>query len=421
MKSVQRALYGSVLAAILLAVCFAAFNYFGDYVGLPSSNLGKCGWARVGLDANGDGLFTYRDIFSGLVAIYINTVKLFAAVVSGSSVGQFLELNGPSCLSVTAHAMASLAIGLAYIAISSATLKLAKLAIAVRGSRPKKSSSPSPSNVRHFSMQEPLEGVWSLQLSLSLTTLLIVIVVGLFGSRNGNVAAQNSQPKTEAPKVEYKSREQIKSERSQAAALARSRRSNSDQPQRSASGAADQQFESRTTQSRQDRPESVVVPSQKARAADKQTQSNAARVEALRVEQQRQEQLAEAERQRQAQIAEADRQQANAARAEALRAAQQRQEQMAEAERQRQAQQIQADQARAAAVRRQFEARCNLDLVNAREQARARYQNQCKLSAAANANPFTAAASVLCTLSVDEKTEAYAQTVYQACMSGAPS
>jgi hypothetical protein len=420
MKSVHRALYGSVLAAILLAACFAAFNYFGDYVGLPTGNLGKCGWARVGLDANGDGVFTYRDIFSGLVAIYINTVKLFAAVVSGSSVGQFLELNGPSCLSVTAHVMASLAIGSAYVAMSSATLKLTKLVIAVRDSRLPKKSNPRP-NVHDFSMQEPLERVWSIQLSLSLTTLLIVILVGLFGSRNQNVAAQNSQPKTEAPKVEYKSREQIKSERSQAAALARSRRSNSDQPQRSASGAADQQFESRTTQSRQERPESVVVPLQKARVPDRQTQSNAARAEAVRAEQQRQEQLAEAQRLRQAQLDEADRQQANAARAEALRAAQQRQEQMAEAERQRQAQQLQADRARAAAVRRQFEVRCNLDLVNAREQARARYQDQCKLSSSANANPFTAAASVLCTLSVDEKTEAYAQTVYQACMSGAPN
>ena len=134
MKSVQRALYGSVLAAILLAACFAAFNFFGDYVGLPSSNLGKCGWARVGLDANGDGLFTYRDLFSWLVAIYINTVKLVAAVVSGSSVGQFLELNGPSCLSVTAHVIASLAIGSAYIVMSYAALKLAKLVIAIRDS-----------------------------------------------------------------------------------------------------------------------------------------------------------------------------------------------------------------------------------------------------------------------------------------------
>ena len=270
-------------------------------------------------------------------------------------------------------------------------------------------------------MQEPLEGVWSVQLSISLTTLLIVVLVGLFGSRNQNVAPQNSPTRADASKVEYKSREQIKSEKSQAAALVRSKRGNAEQPQRRASGTTDQPLESRTPQSRQDRPESAVVPLQKARAPDKQSQSNAARAEALRAEQQRQEQVAEAERQRQTQLAEADRQQANAARAEALRAAQQRQEQMAEAERQRQAQQIQADRARAAAVRRQFEARCNLDLVNAREQARARYQDQCKLSAAANANPFTAAASVLCTLSVDEKTEAYAQTVYQACMSGAPN
>ena len=75
-----------------------------------------------------------------------------------------------------------------------------------------------------------------------------------------------------------------------------------------------------------------------------------------------------------------------------------------------------------AAVRRQFEARCNLDLVNAREQAKARYQAQCEDNA--NKAPdtgVTRAAALFCVLAVDKKAEAYAHTVYKACMSGAPN
>ena len=410
MRSVQKALYGSLVAVILLAACFSAFNYLGDYVGQPSSNLSKCGWTRVGLDANGDGLFTYRDLFSWLVAIYVNTVKQFSAVISGSSVGQFLEVHSTACLSATLHGIASLAIGSAYIAMSYVTLKLTKFVIAVRDSRLSKKSK-SASNVHHFSMRGPLEGVWAVQLPLSLTTLVVVVVVGVFGSRSQNAAERNSQSGPDIPRVESKAKEKFKNEKSQAAAQARSKQGNSEQPQRRASGATDQHLESRATQSRQERPEPAINPLQKPRPVDKQTPPNAARAEALKAEQHRQEQLAEAERQ-----------QANASRAEALKAAQQRQEQLAEAERHRQTQQREADQARVEAVRRQFEARCNLDLIDAREQARARYLNQCRNSAGgANANPFTAAASIICTLSVDDKTEQYAQTVYRACMSGAPN
>ena len=369
MRSVQKALYGSMVAAILLAACFSSFNYFGDYVAFPTSNLSKCGWARVGLDANGDGLFTYRDLFTGLVAIYINAVKQFSALISGTGVGNFIEVRSASCLSVTSHVIAGSALGVVYIALSYLSLKLAKGVLNIIGRIvSRKGNSPA---VRYLpSVQWTLDKAWSLQLPLALAALLIVVVTGLYGNKTEVGSDQKSQKRTDSSRSESKAKEKVKNERPP-------------------TGTSDQ--------ARQERTNPSVAPPQVAQPTEKAHQPDADRAEAKRPE-------------------------VNAARAEALKSAQQRQEQIAEAERQRQAQQIQADQERIAAVRRQFEARCNLDLVNAREQAKARYQAQCEDNA--NKAPdtgVTRAAALFCVLAVDKKAEAYAHTVYKACMSGAPN
>jgi hypothetical protein len=110
---------------------------------------------------------------------------------------------------------------------------------------------------------------------------------------------------------------------------------------------------------------------------------------------------------------------ANVARTEAFKAAQIRQEQQAADDRKRQFEAQQAERNKIESVRRRFEARCNLDLVNAREQAKARYQAECDNTYRNASNTTINKLGVIaCVTSVYNKANEYAQVVFIECMSG---
>ena len=73
-------------------------------------------------------------------------------------------------------------------------------------------------------------------------------------------------------------------------------------------------------------------------------------------------------------------------------------------------------------MRKQWEARCRLDFSNAYEQAKVRNKNECESTYGRAADTtLNRIGALACVSNIDSKAREYAQTVFDACMSGAPN
>ncbi len=363
MRGLKQNLLGIFLATFILWLVFFLVN------GLPNSSFvgpdisKDCSWKSVALDANLDGIFSYSDVPTWIGAIFVGFQKFLVANLYDTTIGQFIELNKNSCITFKAQAIAFTTLLAIFYIISKITLSFVNAIIPKINSIQKKNSLPAVVSYlvgsRNF-----VEAVWALQFKLVFITL-IGVLIGL-----------NWYPNKVSPPAQEK-RAVVKKESNKPKAVESSTEVN---------------------------PKEQALKEEVKLLAEKE----AAR---LNVEKQEARLLIEKEEQ----------EKANVARAEALKAAQIRQEQQAADDRKRQLDAQQAERNKIESVRRRFEARCNLDLVNAREQAKARYQAECDNTYRNATNTTINKLGVLaCVTSVGSKAEEYAQVVFKACMSAAP-
>jgi hypothetical protein len=379
MQSLKNMILSIAISIFIVGLLFGALNIIPEF-SLVTPDISKgCAWRSVPFDANADGIISYTDVFSWLSGIYSNFQKILIAFLSDSFIGRFLEIRKNSCINIKSQVINFIFFVLASVGLSRCVLSIIKLVtplFSVASAKNTNSTSVSYINKN----KSAIDAIWSAHLKIMLFIIIIIFLAINIGNRKEMPASQMPQKDAATNKAKPKERKTLTDEAKSIESGKKELAAKEEEQQRLA-------------------------------AKEERDRSDAANQEALKATQ-LQKQIAAKEEQDRNEIA----------RTEAIKAAQLRQEQMALEERRRQEQAAASEQARIQSIRRRYEARCNLDLVNAREQSKARYQAECD-NAWGNAkntgvNRF---AATLCYVSVGSKSEEYAKTVFDACMSGAPN
>lgn len=327
---------------------------------LPTSITRQCAFHMVPADANQDGKFTYTDLLDGSVKIVQNVARYVHYKLEGTAIGDFFEIQKSECRSAKSWIAAAILIGILISLIILLPIKLLRI---INSFSRTLANGTEPTTLIHFVKPLDLNRIQRYALSLSLFVAGGAILISSITKFPVSSSTQGL-PQDPTKKVEVK------------------------------------KLENKVTPSTQ--VEKLNLQKQKEEAAN--AVSEHAHTQKASEQERNGRDSAEA-----------------SARAEALKAAQEYQERLAAEERRRETVRAQQEGERRQAVRRQFEARCKLEYTNALETSKQRYKAECDNTYAnAQNNAINRLGVIVCITSINEKSETYANTVREACMSGAP-